>query len=155
MFRKEEQLGEILIKRGLINAEQLKDALDEQRRTKEFLGSILLKKKHIEEKNLLEALSYQFDVPVISIKYKYIDWNFVKGFSPSLILDHKCLPIYRDDWSLTVAITNPLDVWALNKAEEEARGLRLKLVLVCEGDMKEAIDRYKQYLKGNIFKSRE
>ena len=151
MEKPKKQLGEILIEKSLIGPEQLKDALTEQRRTKEFLGSILLKKKYIAEKDLLKALSDQFGIPVVKIKDKYIDWNFVRRFSPSLILENKCLPIKGDDVSVTVAITNPLDAWAIKKAEDETKGFILKLVLVSEEDMSDAIERYQQYVRSKYF----
>jgi type IV pilus assembly protein PilB len=152
MIKSQKKLGEILMAKGLITDEQLKEALDEQRKTNEFLGKILLKNNQLKEKDLLEALAEQFNIPYVSLKYKYIDWQIAKQFSLGLILDYKCFPIAKDEWSVTVAITNPLDVWAIKKAEEEARGLKLKLVLVSEGDMKEVIQRYQQYLRSNIFK---
>jgi len=150
MDRRQEQLGEILIKKGFINIEQLKDALNEQQRTKEFLGSILIRKNYIKKKSLLEALSHQYNIPIINLKYKYVNWKFVSEFSSSLILEYKCFPIERDEWSVTFAITNPLDVWTLEKSEKEAKGLRVKLVLVSEEDMKEAIQRYQQYIRGTL-----
>lgn len=150
MIRSQKKLGEILMAKGLISSEQLKAALEEQQKTGEFLGKILLKKNQLKEKDLLEALSEEFNIPYMSLKYKYIDWRLAKQFSSTLILDYKCFPIAKDEWSVSIAITNPLDVWALKKAEEEARGLKLKLVLVPEGDMKEIIQRYQQYLRGHI-----
>lgn len=152
MDRKQRLLGEILIGKGLITKQQLEGALEEQRRTKDFLGAILLRRRLIEEKSLLEALSEQYDIPFISLKTVYIDWKFIRGFSAELIFDHKCLPIAKDERSLTVAITNPLDVWPLKKAEEEAKGLKLKFVLVSEEDMREAIQRYREYMQGDISK---
>ena len=151
MDRQQKRLGEFLIDKGLINSRQLKDVLAEQQETKEILGAILLRKKLITEKDLLEILSEQFSIPLVSLKYKYIDWEFVGEFSPSFIFDYKSLPLEKDDWSVTIAITNPLDVKVLEKAEREARGLKLKLVLVSEADMKEAIDRYREYIKGKYF----
>ena len=139
--------------KGSITSEQMKTALDEQRKTNEFLGKILLKSNLIKEKDLLEALSEQFNIPYLSLKYKYIDWRLVKQYSLALILDYKCFPIAKDEWSVTIAITNPLDVWALKKAEEEARGLKLKLVLVSEGDMKDVIQRYQQYMRSSTLKT--
>ncbi|HTZ11319.1 MAG TPA: hypothetical protein VMD04_02925, partial [Candidatus Margulisiibacteriota bacterium] len=59
-------------------------------------------------------------------------------------------PLQHDAAQLVMAITNPLDLWAIRKAEEEARGLKLKLVLASEVDMQEAILRYKEYLKADI-----
>lgn len=151
MEKTQKQLGKILIEKGLIGPEQLEDALLEQRRTKEFLGSILLRRNQIKERDLFEALSEQFAIPIITLNDKYIDWNFVGRFSPSLILEHKCLPLGREDLVVTVAITNPLNVWALKRVEEETKGFTLKLVLVSDGDMRDVIKRYKQYMRGRYF----
>ncbi|MBU1852702.1 MAG: hypothetical protein KJ957_01490 [Candidatus Omnitrophica bacterium] len=148
MDKKQKRLGDSLVEKGLITSEQLQDALREQQTTKKFLGSILVEKKEIKERDLLGVLSEQFNIPFISIKYKYVDWGFVKKFSPSLILDYKCFPIEEDGDTVTVAITNPLDAWGLKKAEEETWGSRLKLVLVSEDDMKDIIERYREYVQG-------
>jgi len=139
--------------KGLITGGQLKASLDEQRKTDEFLGKILLRKNQIKEKDLLEALAEQFNIPYASLKYKYMDWQLAKRFSPALILDYKCFPIAKDERSVTIAITNPLDVWAIKRAEEEARGLKLKLVLVSEGDMQEVIQRYQQYIRSTTLET--
>jgi hypothetical protein len=152
MDRKEKLLGDILIGNGIINDEQLKDALAEQTRTKEFLGAILIREFQIEEKDLLKALSEQFNMPLVALKNKYIDWDFVKHFNPSFVLDSKCFPILKDKDGITVAITNPLDAWSMKKAEEATSGSKLKFALVSEEDMKDAIHRYKEYVKSNIDK---
>ena len=151
MIRKtQKKIGEILVTKGLINEEQLQEALAQQRKNKKFLGEILIENYSIKEKDLLEVLSEQFDIEVASLKNKYIDWNFVKGFSSSLILDHKCFPVKKDPNSITIAITNPLDVWALKKSEDESQGLRVEWVLVSQKDMQEVIQQYQQYIRGNI-----
>ena len=64
-------LGKILVDKGLITDESLKEALLEQGETKEFLGEILIKKKFIKEVDLLGALSEQFNLPVVSLNDKY------------------------------------------------------------------------------------
>ncbi len=147
MRRSQKKIGEILVKKGLIDEGQLESALEEQKRTKEFFGEILLKRRQIKELDLIEALSEQFDIPIVTLANKYIDWGFVGRFSPTLILDYKCIPLNRDEWSVTVAIINPLDTWVLKKAEEETGGLKLKLVLVSKEDMEGAIKRYKRYIQ--------
>jgi type IV pilus assembly protein PilB len=152
MDRIQKLLGEIFVEKGIINSEQLKVALEEQRTSKEFLGTILIRKNQIKEEDLLQALSEQFNVPFVRIKDKYIDWDLVKKFSSSLILDYKCFPVEKDDLTVTIAITNPLDMWALQKCEEESRPSRLKLVLATQSDIQEAIERYQQYMRGNISK---
>jgi type IV pilus assembly protein PilB len=148
MDKKHRRLGEILIDKGLITAEQLEDALKEQKRTKEFLGKILIKKKLIKEKDLMSVLSEQFSIPFVSIRYQYIDWNFVRKFSSALILEYKCFPLQEENNTVVIAITNPLDVWALKRIEEETMGFNFRLVLATEQDMQEAINRYKEYIRG-------
>lgn len=150
MNRKQGLLGEILVNKHLISEENLKAALEEQKRTKEFLGKILVKNGYVKEIDLLKALSEQFHIPLFSLKDGYVDLLLLKQFSQSLILDHRCIPIQKDDWTVTIGINNPLDVWALKKCEEEAMGLRLKLVLVSREDIDEAIRRYREYIKGSI-----
>lgn len=151
MIRKtQKKIGDILIAKGLITEEQLQEALTQQRKNKKFLGEILIENYSIIEDDLLKVLSEQFDIEVVSLKNKYIDWNFVKGFSSSLILDHKCFPVKTDERTLTIAIINPLDVWALKKSEDESKGLKVIWVLVSQKDMQEVIQKYQQYIRGNI-----
>jgi type IV pilus assembly protein PilB len=152
MIRNQKKIGEILIECSLITQEQLERALSEQARTNQFLGDILLKNKDINERDLLLALSKQFNMPFINLNNEDIDWEFINKFSASLLLDYQCIPILEDEWSVTIGIRNPLDVDSIKKAEEEARGLKLRLVLVSKDDLEEFIGKYKQHKRLNIEK---
>lgn len=145
MIKGHKKIGEILIEKGLITRQQLNDALLQQQKSKEFLGIVLLKKGQVSWQDLLTALAEQFNISFTTLKSKDIDWSVADKFSASLISEHKCFPIAKDNSSVTVAITNPLDVWGLQKAEEEARGYKLKVVLISEEDMQNIMQGYKQY----------
>ncbi len=147
MGRSPKKIGEILIEKGLISPEQLEDALKDQKRTKDFLGAILIKSGSIKEDDLSRVLSEQYGIPFISIRYDYIDWDFVGRFSPALILENKCFPLKSGEYHITVAITNPLDALAIKRAEEETKGYKLRLVLISVTDMREAIQRYKERIQ--------
>lgn len=144
MDKTSKQIGEILVAKGVITAERLQEALAEQRITKEFLGQILLKRMLITEKDLLQILSEQFGFPFISLKKEDIDLDIAMQFSATLILEHKCFPLKQDDYTVTVAIANPLDAWALNRAEKESMH-RVKFVLITEKDMLWLIQQYRRY----------
>ncbi|MFH1190252.1 MAG: hypothetical protein V1682_06130 [Candidatus Omnitrophota bacterium] len=144
------KIGEMLLGRGLITDMQLKSALEEQRRTKEFLGALLLRKRQIKPADLMAVLSEIFKIPCMSMKNVYVNWNLIKTFSASLVLDYKCIPVKKDENSITVAIVNPSDVWALKRAEEETGGFKLKLVLIPQDEADEVVRLYKQRIKGNI-----
>ena len=150
MVRSEKKIGEILIEEGLITLEQLEAALREQGRSKKFLGEILVAMQLIKEEDLYATLSRQYGIRLVSLKGNPLDWQFLKGFMPSLVLDYKCMPVERDEWSVTIAITNPLDVWMMQKAEEAARGVKVKFVLASLSDMEDAVVRYRLLLQQRL-----
>ncbi|MFA4991269.1 MAG: hypothetical protein WC569_01630, partial [Candidatus Omnitrophota bacterium] len=117
-----------------------------------FLGVVLKRRFGVKERDLLGALSEQFGMPLVALKNKYIDWNFVKQFSPSFIMDSGCFPVKKDGGEMTIGVMNPLDAWSLKKAEEAAAGFRLKLALISSEDLKDAVRRYREYLKSSVYK---
>ena len=150
MRKSPKRIGEILIEKGLISEAQLHDALQEQKVSNGFLGAILLKKGLVSKQKFLESLAEQFGIPFVDLKAEYIDMELARRFSSSLILDHKCFPLRRDEESITVAIVNPLDAVAISKLDEEAKPRRVNLVLVAEEDIKEAIQNYRRYVSDSI-----
>jgi type IV pilus assembly protein PilB len=144
------RIGEILLEKGFINEAQLSDALLEQKLNNIFLGEILTKKGALSKEHLLEALSEQFDIPIVNLKQQNIDLELAGKFSSSLIVEHKCFPLFKQQDSITVAIVNPLNAAALNKIEEEVQALKVNLVLVSEEDLEELLKKYRQRISQNI-----
>ena len=143
-------LGEILIKKGKLTQAQLDEATGLQRQTGQLLGSILLSKGFVTEKDLLEALSEQLNIDFVSAKDVKIDWGLVNRLNRSLILDHHCFPIGQIESTVTLAISNPLDMWAVSEAQEYFKGYRFKIVLVSHQDMDRLLTMYRRYIKDKI-----
>ena len=72
----------------------------------------------------------------------------VERFDSTWIFEGKYIPLYKDADVIKVAITDPLDAWALKKLEEETKGYALKLALVSEKDMEGIIERFQKHLRG-------
>ena len=155
MRRQEKHLGDLLLEKGLISGVQLKDALKQQYITKDFLGSILVSLGFVKEQDLLEVLSKQFNMPMEDISERYLDFELIRRFGSSLIIDNHCAALFADDKSATFAIVNPLDAWTLSLAQEAAKGRSVKFVLVSQKDMKDATRRYQEYIKKFISKTLE
>jgi hypothetical protein len=149
MSRDDRKLGQILKEKGYITEAQLNAALSEQARTGEFIGLTLVRLGTTSEQDLTRALSEQFQIPAISLENKPLPLELLRKFSPTLILDAHCLPLKEDEWSVQVAITNPLDMWVIKQAEDEARGKKVRLILVTLSEMNEAIIRYNKYLSAD------
>lgn len=134
------RLGEILLARRLITARELDECLIEQARTKEFFGAVLVRKGIIREKDLMEALAEQSGLPLVNLREVYIDWDLGLTYVTHVLSHRTFLPIRQDDLSVTVAISNPMDVASVSSVEMYVRPKRLKMVLTNPSDLKASID---------------
>lgn len=136
-------LGELLLSRGVITAWQLEAALHEQRSTGELLGTILVRKKWLTEEKLLKTLAGQLEIPYVQLDHEPIDWTLAARFPPALLKDHDCFPMRMTEQTVTVAMANPLDNWAIDELQRIARGLgrQLELALALTQAIREAVQR--------------
>ena len=63
------RLGEILVQQKLLTPEQLKLALDEQKRSGRKLGRVFIEQGYVTEEEISEALAKQLQIPYINLKY--------------------------------------------------------------------------------------
>ena len=63
------RLGEILIQQKLLTEEQLKLALDEQKKSGRRLGRVVIEKGYATEEQISQALARQLNVPFISLRH--------------------------------------------------------------------------------------
>ena len=138
------RLGELLVERRLITQAQLEQALTQQRSTKEFLGAILVRMGLIQPEALLETLAKQFNMPHEALAVERVNWTVAKQFPASIFSDGKCFPIRADADSVTVAIANPLDAWALSAIEQAAGFRKVKPVLVLERELQAILQAYRR-----------
>jgi len=108
------RLGDLLVAEGLITEEQLGRALAEQKGTTEKLGSILLKLDFIQEEQLIGFLSRQYGIPSITLSQLDIDPEVLKLVPDSIAKKYEVLPITRQGSSLTLAMADPTNVFALD-----------------------------------------
>ncbi len=150
MEKSGKKLGEILVEKGMITSAQLNDALVEQRLSSKFLGIILKERGLITSKQFMEALSEQFGMAMVDLKTEHIDMELARKYSNSLIVEHKCFPLYEDEYTVTVAIVNPLDAEAIGKIEEESNPRRVNLVLADEADLDGLIKNFRLFINQDI-----
>ena len=152
MKKSAKRIGDILLEQGLVTEAQLHDAIYAQKISSGFLGTILVSRGVISSRQLAQALSEQFNIPLVDFKKQYIDMELPRKFSSSIILDHKCFPFREDENSVTVAITNPLNAVAISKVEEQVSPRKVIWVLASEEDLQEILKSYRQSITLNIQK---
>jgi len=140
MERKE--LGQILLEKGLITVEQLEEALTEQAKTKKFLGEILIEKNFVTKEKILEALTEQKKANFVKLSsLKGIKEEVVKLIPENIARRFVCIPIAKENGTLTVAMKDPTDIVAIDTIRR-ITGVRVKVVKADENEIIENIERF-------------
>ncbi|OGL40983.1 MAG: type IV-A pilus assembly ATPase PilB [Candidatus Schekmanbacteria bacterium GWA2_38_9] len=135
------RFGELLIEAGLINNEQLEEALKSQKELGGRLGSILVKRGLISEDTVTSFLSQQYGVPSINLDDFEIDPAICKLIPVKTALKYEVIPISRVGSTLTVAMVDPSNVFAIDDIKFMT-GYNVEPVVAPETAIKEAIKRY-------------
>ena len=135
------RLGEILIQRKLITAEDLERALELQKERGDKIGKTLVDMGFIAMRDVLAALSEQLQVPLVSIDAPPVVSPETETLSPRFLRQFRCLPMSRDDHTITLAMADPLDVETI-AAVKHCTGLKINTVLAPEQEIIDAIDKY-------------
>lgn len=141
MAKNRKPLGEIFLEIGLVNQEQLENALFEQKSSRVKLGSILVNKGYVSEQQLMEALEFVLGVPQIQFARTQVDPEAVKLIPTNLCRTHKILPIAIRGNKLTLAMADPLNFQAIDDIGL-LTGMEVVPVMTSEKEMDTAIRQY-------------
>jgi len=135
------RLGELLVSKGLINAKQLEDALQEQKISGNKLGSSLVKLGLISEKNLVSFLSRHYGVPAIDLSEAQIDPEVIKMIPPDVVFKYQVIPIKRIGSTLRVAMNDPSNILAIDDIKF-LTSCHVEVFVSTESAIKAAIDKF-------------
>jgi type IV pilus assembly protein PilB len=134
------RLGDLLVAEGLITDEQLGKALAEQRGSTEKLGSILLKLNFVQEEQLIGFLSRQYGIPSITLSQLDIDPEVLKLVPDAIAKKYEVLPIKKQGSTLTLAMADPTNVFALDDVAFMTN-LQVTPVVASQAAIRKAIER--------------
>jgi type IV-A pilus assembly ATPase PilB len=109
-----QMIGEILEAMGCITAEDIDAALEEQKGSGQRLGDILIEKGVVSDIDVTRALAEQFDIEMVDIEGMDIQRDVVSLVPQELTREHNLIPIELNDGVLVVAMSDPLDLFALD-----------------------------------------
>lgn len=108
------RLGDLLVQNNLINDEQLKIALSEQRQSGRKLGATLIALSMVTEDQLLELLSTHLNVPLINIDDYRVDPEAVKLLPEIQARRYRALVLDDKGDKLLVGMSDPGDINAVD-----------------------------------------
>lgn len=139
------KLGQILITSNIISEEQLKQALNLQKKEGGRLGTNLAKLGYITEDKLVSFLSKQFGVPAINLSEYTIDPAVIKLIPLEMVRKYLIMPITRVGATLTIAMADPSNVFAIDDVKFMT-GYNVEVVVAAESSILNAIAN--NYAKG-------
>lgn len=110
-------LGQILVETDRISQKQLAEALSQQSSedNPRKLGELLVEKEYVSREDMLKALALQLDLPYYDrLPINDIDPALVDAIPIQFCRDNKILPIARDDFNVTVVVSDPLNIYPLD-----------------------------------------
>jgi type IV pilus assembly protein PilB len=138
-----DKLGDILVRDGLITADQLKRALAEQRSSGMRLGYTLVKLGFIEETEITKMLARQYRMPAVDLSRFEVDPKILKLISSDIANKYTVLPLKREGRTLTIAIADPNNVAAIEDIKFITR-CDIFPVIAGEYTLRNALERYYQ-----------
>ncbi len=129
-------IGDIFVSSGLVSPEQLGQALDKQRQLKsqEQIGDLLVSMGLITERDRVRCLGEQWGVPYQDLTDIRVDEEVVSTVTQELARRFKVMPIERAAKRLTLAMKNPLDIFAIDEIRL-ITGLEVEPVIATEEDI--------------------
>lgn len=134
------RLGELLVRTGLITSEQLKSAEQSLTESGNTLSGKLVELGIVEEKVLLETLSQQYGVPIVELEGYEMAEEIVKLVPRDLAIKHHLVPLVLRDKTLTIAVSDPSNLMALNDVKF-ITGHDIQVMVSSDQAIKEAHDR--------------
>ena len=108
-------IGNMLVSSGIITEEQLKEALEEQKKTGERLLDILKKLGSIDEETLSKIIAKQWGYPYIDLSTVEIDKETVHHISEEIARRFEVIPFGRtEEGEIMVAISDPTNIFAID-----------------------------------------
>ncbi len=129
-------LGDILVGRNLITHEQVDQVLETQKRstTRRLFGEIVVELGFCTAEKVTEALAESYGVPFAHIHPGLVDAGIVGILPREFIQSQSVLPMFKVDDMLTVAVTEPANVFLVEEIAQLA-GCAVQIVAALKPDI--------------------
>src|SRR5579871_3866066 len=135
-----QRLGDLLVKEKIITPEQLQQATKTQKEQNCRLGAALVKLGFLTDEDVTNFLSRQYGVPAINLSYFEIDPGVVKLIPHETAKRYQILPLSRVGASLTIAMVDPTNVFAMDDIKFMT-GFNIEPVVASESSILEGIEK--------------
>jgi len=129
---------EILLEKGMITSDHLSEAVALRKAEGVRLDRALVKLGFLNEEELLKVMSEQLAMPLFDLSNVEIDDETLRMLPAKLVYRKNIVPVSREDGMLTVATSDPFDLYALDEIRL-LTGMEVRPVLAPEDEINKVI----------------
>jgi type IV pilus assembly protein PilB len=133
------RLGELLVRRGLLTTAQLTKATEEQEAGTTALSAVLVKLGFLSEADLAGCLQKEYHLSLVDPSAMNIPSEVLRLIPTTLVQRHHLVPINLSGSSLTVAMSDPSNIVAINEVKF-LTGYDVKVAIACVSSIAAAIE---------------
>jgi type IV pilus assembly protein PilB len=133
-------LGSLLVRDGLVEMEQVEDALAEHEKTDRRLGEILVERGLVSDRALAQALAEQHRLEYVDLGDREPDPEATSLLPQKFARRYDALPLSFVEGALLVAVADPTNLLAADDLRL-ALGMNVRLCVAALGDLRVAIGR--------------
>ena len=137
------QLGQLLLARGIVTAEQIEQALAEQKDKghRKLLGELLVEMGYCTENQIASALAQGYGVPYAQVTPKICDPKVIEILPREFLEEYIVLPLFKVNNVLTIAVSEPTNVFLIDEIERIS-GCKVQIVCSTSKDIKATLQTY-------------
>jgi type IV pilus assembly protein PilB len=136
-----ERIGDLLLKAGMIDEEQLDAALERQLRVGGKIGAILVEQLVLTEDQLADTLAEQKGLDRVSLTNYPVDRDAAALVPERVARRRLLLPLKYEDGLVLVAMADPLDLEGIDEVEVRT-GRKARVLVATESQIRYAIEKY-------------
>lgn len=136
-----DRVTKILVEKKLLTENDIKKALELQKKKGGKLSDILVAMGLVSRQNLTVAMSEELGIPPIDLSRYKIGPETIKLIPKKIVKQYRIIPVSKMGSVLTVAMADPLNVLALDDLKA-ATGFDIGPVITNEKDINDAIAEY-------------
>jgi type IV pilus assembly protein PilB len=141
MVEEKKSFGDFLVGLGVLTADQLKKATQEQKQRGERLEQAVVRLGYAKEELILQCLADYFNLPYVDLDTYLIDEKIVKTIPEEIARRHTLIPLFKIGSALTVAMTNPLNLLALDEVRNRVK-TDVEISISTEKKIRKAIEQH-------------
>jgi len=134
------RLGDVLVAQKAISQDQLRIALEQQKKSGRKLGRVLIEQGFVNDEQICEAISRQLSIPYINLKFYNFNQDLVRRLPEAQARRFRAIVLEDRRAGVLVGLADPTDLFAY---DELGRILQrdIELAVVSEALLLQTIDR--------------